>query len=424
MRVLFTTYPEKTHFMLMAPLAWALRTAGHEVRVAVQPKFTDEVTQAGLTAVPLGSNRDLWQILDRFPGWLTDSGVGWPAPYDVAERDPDDVTWAELTSGYERQLTRWHKPTNVPLIADLVTFARHWEPDLVLWEPTTYAGAIAAKACGAAHGRMLVGSDVYGIARQLFLRRRDEQPPEDRDDAMAAWLYGYARRYEFDYGEDLVTGQFTIDVLPPSLQVHARLRYIPMRYIPYGGPAVVPKWLWTPPDRPRVALTMGLSAIEHDAGYPVNLQDVLDALADLDIEVVATVDDAVRRQLERVPDNARLVPYVPLHALLPTCAAAIHHAGVGTLATTALYGVPQLTLPWDVDQPALSARLAAQGAGLTVHATKVTTDLVREYVGQLLGTPSFRERAADLRAEMRAQPVPNALVPLLAALPGELAHRH
>ncbi len=36
MRVLFTTYAEKTHFLAMAPLAWALRTAGHEVVVASQ----------------------------------------------------------------------------------------------------------------------------------------------------------------------------------------------------------------------------------------------------------------------------------------------------------------------------------------------------------------------------------------------------
>ncbi len=35
MRVLFTCYAEKTHFLAMAPLAWALRTAGHEVGVAV-----------------------------------------------------------------------------------------------------------------------------------------------------------------------------------------------------------------------------------------------------------------------------------------------------------------------------------------------------------------------------------------------------
>ena len=50
MRVLLTTYPEKTIFQPMVTLAWALRTAGHEVRVAIQPGFEDVVTGAGLTA--------------------------------------------------------------------------------------------------------------------------------------------------------------------------------------------------------------------------------------------------------------------------------------------------------------------------------------------------------------------------------------
>jgi glycosyltransferase (activator-dependent family) len=419
MRVLFTTYPEKTHFMLMAPLAWALRTAGHEVLVAVQPKFVDEVTQAGLTAVPLGSDRDLWQIMARFPGWLNDSGVGWPAPYDAVERRPEDITWDDLVAGYQHQIRRWHKASNVPMMADLVEFAGHWRPDVVIWEPTTYAGAVAAQACGAAHGRMLVGADVFGIARDHFLRLRGERPAEDAADPMADWLGSYARRYGFEFTEDLITGQFTIDVLPPSLQMHASGRYVPLRYTPYGGPAVVPKWLWAPPQRPRVALTMGLSVIDHEASYPVSLPDLLDQVSDLDIELVATVTEADQRKLDRVPDNARLVPYVPLHALLPTCSAAIHHAGVGTLATTALYGVPQLSLPWDVDQPALAGKVAAQQAGLAIHSTKATGEAVRENLLRLLHEPAFGEGAARLREEMLAQPTPNQVVGVLEELRAE-----
>ncbi|MGW2784745.1 hypothetical protein ACWC3X_26360 [Streptomyces populi] len=36
------------------PLAWSLRTAGHEVRVACRPDLLDAVTSAGLTAVGVG----------------------------------------------------------------------------------------------------------------------------------------------------------------------------------------------------------------------------------------------------------------------------------------------------------------------------------------------------------------------------------
>ncbi len=415
MRVLVTTYPEKTHFMLMAPLAWALRTGGHEVRVAVQPKFTGVVTQAGLTAVPAGRDRDLWDVVGRVPNWFGTGGeTGWPAPYDAAQRSTADITWEYLHAGYRHQVDHWHKTSNVPIVADLVEFAKHWRPELVLWEPTTYAGAIAAKACGAAHGRVLIGADVFGIAREHFLRLR----PAGADDPIGDWLGGYARRYGTEFTEDMVTGEFTVDQLPPSLQVHAGLRYLPMRYVPYGGPAQVPRWLWEPPARPRVALTMGLTVTDHGVGYPVSLRDILDALSTLDVEVVATVHESGRAELGPVPANVRLVPYVPLQALLPTCAVAIHHAGVGTLATTALYAVPQLALPWDVDQPTLAARMAVQGCALAIPAAKATGAEVRECVRRLLDETAFRERAARLRDEVLAMPAPNELVPRLAALAG------
>ena len=50
MRVLIVTFPWKTHLFHLVPLAWSLRTAGHEVRVATEPDLLGAVTGAGLTA--------------------------------------------------------------------------------------------------------------------------------------------------------------------------------------------------------------------------------------------------------------------------------------------------------------------------------------------------------------------------------------
>ncbi|WP_328644452.1 activator-dependent family glycosyltransferase [Amycolatopsis sp. NBC_00348] len=411
MRVLLTTYAERTHFLMMVPLAWALRTAGHDVRVAVQPKLAGAVTGAGLTAVPVGHDRDLWDLLRRTgPEHLFGVETGWPAPYDTAALSTPD--WDHVLRGYRDIAVRWHKTSNVPLINDLVDFARWWQPDLVLWEPTTYAGAIAAKACGAAHGRILIGEDVFGLTRDHFLRLR----PDGAPDPLGEWLGAYARKYGGEFSEDMVTGQFTIDQLPASLRHRASLEHVPMRYMNYGGAAVVPDWLSTPPSRPRVALTMGLTAHDRTGGYPVDLQDVLDAVDGLDVELVATVTPETR--LSRVPSRTRLVPFVPLTALLTTCSVAIHHAGVGTLASTALRGIPQLTLPWDVDQPTLGARLAAQDAGISIHATEATTEGIRDALVRLLHEPAYTKGAAHLRDEMLAMPSPNDVAGHLAARRG------
>jgi glycosyltransferase (activator-dependent family) len=415
-KVLLTTYEEKTFFYHLVPLAWALRNAGHEVRVATQPGFADVVTRAGLTAVPVGHERDFWRITASRPDRVAAVRAGIMAPYD-AFTDPDKATWEYLKPGMAEAVWGWHRTSNFPVIAELVDFARSWQPDLVIWEPLAYAGAIAAKACGAAHARMLWSVDIFGGVRALYRRLNAAQPAAEQTDPFADWFGGYGRRYGFEFTEDMVTGQFTLDHLPGSLQIEAGgVDYRRMRYVPYGGPAVVPAWLQRPAARPRVAFTLGLSATEIFDGYNVPLPAVLDALADLDVEVVATVPDAVREQLGRTPDNARLVSYVPLHALAPTCAAAVHHGGLGTLATFAQYAVPQLTLPFHFDEPILADRLAAQGTAATIDATAATGDAIRAGVQQLISEPSYAAAAGRLRDEIHRLPTPNAMVPELEAL--------
>ncbi|WP_327000805.1 activator-dependent family glycosyltransferase [Dactylosporangium sp. NBC_01737] len=412
MRVLFVTYAERTHFLAMAPLAWALRTAGHDVVFASQPAFVEEITRAGLTAVSVGRYRDPARMLELAPDWYTSDRTGLPMPYDVVEQRPQDMSWEYLRDGFKRQVKDWHKVENVPMIPDLVAFAQAWRPDLVLWEPSTYAGSIAAKACGAAHGRIMFSHDIYGVTRHHYLRLM-----QDGTDPMAEWLGAYARSFGADFTEDMITGQFTIDQLPAALRIESPdVDYVPMRYTPYGGPATIPAWLRTPPARPRVALTLGLVATERFDGFAVDVQDILDSLADLDVEVVATVPEREQRRLARVPANARLVSFVPLTALVPTCAVVIHHAGFGTLSTTALNAVPQLVLPYHFDEPALADGLVDMGTALAVHATKATGPVVREAVQRLLREPQFRAGARRVRDELLALPTPNALVPRLEAL--------
>ncbi|MGW0811280.1 activator-dependent family glycosyltransferase [Nonomuraea sp. NPDC002799] len=412
MRVLFAVTPGTSTFLPLVPLAWALRTAGHEVRVASQPQFAEAITGTGLTAVPVGRDVDLLRLFKIYgvtEEQLEAARVGLPAPYDVAG-DPARATWRHLLDGYT-EVTDGYHTENLPMIAGLVAFARHWRPDLVVWEPFTYAGPIAAKACGAAHARLLWCLDVFGIAREHFLRLKDRQPPAERADPLADWLGTYAGKYGSSYSEDMATGQFTIHQLPASLSDQAdALHYLRMRYVPYGGAASVPKWLQRPPERPRVALTLGFGGDGLFSGYTVGVQDVLDALADLDIEVVATVADDERDKLRRVPGNARLVPYAPLDALAATCSAVIDHGGDGTVLTTALQAVPQLAIGHHFNEPIMARKLAAQGGALSLRPDEVSGPAVRECVLRLLGEPAFRAGAARLRDEMLALPSPNELV--------------
>jgi len=413
MRVLFACYPQRTHFFLMAPLAWALRTAGHEVLFATQPGLVDDITAAGLSAVPVGRDHAFWRMPETWQGWLARRREGLPEPYDAALREPGEVPWEYLRDGMRYQVSRWHRTVNFPMTAELITLAQRWQPDLVLWETTTYAGAVAARACGAAHARMLFGPDVFGNTRRHYLTQLGQQPPAERADPLREWLEPYLRSMGDEFGEDMVTGQLTIDHLPSSLRINPAPQHLPMRYVPYGGPATVPAWLRDAPQRPRVVVSTGLSVGGKLEGYDLTLRDVLVALTDLPVEIVVTAPDEAAAGLTGLADNTRIIPYVPLQALAPTCVAAVHHAGPGTLATLALHGVPQLTLPGDFDEPILARRLAAQGAGLALSPATASPGAVRDGIIELLENPRFRERAARLRDEMHAMPSPNEVVGVL-----------
>jgi UDP:flavonoid glycosyltransferase YjiC (YdhE family) len=191
------------------------------------------------------------------------------------------------------------------------------------------------------------------------------------------------------------------------------LDYLPVRYVPYNGRAVVPSWLRTPPERPRIALTLGTTLMSQDRGGETLFRSLLEGLADLDAEVVATLPAHEQAKLGAVPDNTRLVDYVPLHALAPTCAAMVDHGGWGTVLTGLAHGVPQVIVPSWFDDPMLADMLAARGASITVPHRRMTAESVSRSASRLLDDPSFARGAAGVRDAMLAMPSPADLADAL-----------
>ncbi|MEU8206893.1 activator-dependent family glycosyltransferase [Streptosporangium sp. NPDC049046] len=423
MRILFATYAEKSHFLVMVPLAWALQAEGHEVRVASQPDLTDVITRSGLTAVPVGRDHSLWRANRAFGFFDPRKKHKRAVPFfDMADDHPEQLTWEHFKRGYAQFVPWWCRLVNEPMIDGLTEYCRRWEPDLVIWEPVTYAGPIAAKACGAVHARFMWSLDLFGRMRGHYLRAKAEQPPQEREDMLQAWIAAHGRRFGVEFSEEMTTGHFTIDYTPPSLELPPdpaagpEPHRVPVRFIPYNDRAVIPPWLRVAPERPRVCLTLGTTSAENLDGYLVPVQEILDGLADLDVEIVATLPEHHQAQLERVPDNVRLVSFVPLHALLPTCTAVIDHGGSGTFFTTLASGVPQLVLPNLFDEPLRARYLAEQGAGLTMHSSEATGAGVRQALLRLLEEPSFAEESRRIRDEMNAMPAPAEVAAGIEAL--------
>ncbi|MFJ3566994.1 activator-dependent family glycosyltransferase [Streptomyces diastaticus] len=415
MKVLFVSFPHHTHYFSMVPLASALRTAGHEVRVASHPDVTDQITAAGLTAVPVGTGP--WYLDDPWApdlfGQLLEEGSGLVQGFDFTGEDRSQWTHESLLALESLAVPALYASvSNDAMLDGLVDYARHWGPDLVVWEQHTFAGSVVARAVGAAHARLLHGMDITVRARQEFLRLNAELPPGTAQDPTAEWLGRVLERYApgLGFAEEMVTGQWTVDITPPSSRYDLGLPTTGVRYVPHNGASVVPDWLRAPADKRRVCLTLGVSG-ELDTAF--SFGEALDALAGVDAEIVATLGGASRDELGAVPDNVRLVDFVPLNDLLPTCAAVVHHGGIGTRSTAELHGVPQILLPYGWDTVAKARRVEELGYGLCLPAHELTADGLRAAVLRLLEEPSFAGAAAKVRAEILAEPTPNDLVLVL-----------
>jgi L-rhodinosyltransferase/glycosyltransferase len=408
MRVLFSVFPATAHVHLIVPLAWQLQNDGHEVRVAIHPDAQHLVTEAGLAPVPAGGRlTDVMSWNDNFEklDTLTDF---------LSLDDGGDDRWEQQWAGLVGMLGGFTAMTD-----DLVDICTRWRPDLVVWDPFCVGAAVAARVTGAAHARFLWEQDNIGWLRARWLA---EHAGHDREDPAAAMLAPVLKQYELPFSDELLLGQWTIDPLPQAVRLPVDLPYEPVRRVPYNGNRIPPAWVQDRPERPRVCLSLGIGGrgrqMFRTAG--VTFAEVVTTLAELDIELVTTLHPQLLATVRNVPANVRLVEYVPLNYLLPSCSAIIHHGGGGTFAAAVAHRVPQLITLMPVWGEARTARHVVQrGAGLLLPPSELTLTQLRDQLSRLLTEPSFQAGADALHEEMTQAPALDRFVVRLETLARE-----
>jgi UDP:flavonoid glycosyltransferase YjiC (YdhE family) len=377
MRILMSTWGWRSHFYCLVPLGWALRAAGHEVLVASHPSMTPAISEAGLTAVPLGADLG---FAEAFAGQI--GKVGQDGVEPVIAPDGGVVHLAEA------------------MLDELVAFGRSYRPDLVVWEPFNLAAAVAAAALDVPGVQALWGPDSSGT---LHLDRE-------------AVLGPLANRFGLAAEDVSLTGTLQLDPAPSPMQVPLPGPSQPIRFVPYNGPAIEPAWLREPPARQRVCVTGGTMMAGVGLAERMQLPRIIRAVAELDVEVVAVV--AQPSTLGALPDNVRVADApLALHLLLPSCAALVQQGGAGSTMTALACGVPQLILPQVSDQHFNAERLALTGAGTWLD----DPDLVRETVAALLGDGPWRTAATLMRQRIHEMPAPADVIDLLPRREGARA---
>jgi Erythromycin biosynthesis protein CIII-like, C-terminal domain/Erythromycin biosynthesis protein CIII-like, N-terminal domain len=407
MRVLFAVSNWAGHYYPMVPLGWAFQAAGHEVRVACTEPDTGPVGHAGLTPV----------ALLRAPDMLLQARVGayWNAlhgrwPYATGPLHPlTGEAVADLSDFDCAAYLLADMPKSVVPLARassdaIVEFTRQWRPDLVIHDPLSMEGLLAAKVAGvpaALHLWGLVGT-------------RETEPglfsaPPDFSGAFRRYGAGTMSFDAIDY---------VIDPCPRDLRPPVASERLPVRYVPYNGPAVMPGSLPGRSCHPRVCVVWGNSLTLTYGSVTFAVPKILEALADADVEVVLTLGSADAGRLGAVPPNVTALRHAPLHLLLPACDVVIHHGGAGCTMTALAAGVPQLALPVcdGVEQRLNGLRVSAAGAGITIDNHLAHVPAIQSAVTSLLDRDSYREAAGRLRRQLARNPAPAELAATLEAL--------
>jgi UDP:flavonoid glycosyltransferase YjiC (YdhE family) len=398
MRVLMTTWAWPSHYRPLVPMVWALQAAGHEVQVASQPRLSTVITDSGAVAVPVGPDLDHHEVRAEAMRGLPLSSV--PQAPTAGEQMAD---WQPERRAKVARVFRVFTAYSDAMLDDLLDYARWWQPDLVLFEPTTYAGPLVAAALGVPAVRHTHGVDVQYQAR----------------DVVAGLVAPLASR--LGLSEVDLLGACTIDPCPPSMQVDSPVRREFVRYVPYNGPAVHPAWL-QPPAKPRICLTWGTSTSQLTREGPFLPSRVIEWTRDLGLETVVCVTEAdavtLRAHIGTEVPDVRIAENLALHMVLPGCSAIVHQGGNGTLLTAGHYGIPQLALPQLPDQIFHCKQLVKAGAGRVVPAAEASAETVRAELAKVLHGEEYAEAASRLRAEMRAQAAPGEIVDRLERLAG------
>lgn len=424
MRFLFVTSPLVGHLFPLVPQAWAARAAGHDVMVATAGEAADPARLAGLPVVDVADGQDPVARLRSGPPaeHSQQPGSDLPPPDPQPAFSPQSV--AEPAPFPGPLPTPGPSPVSGPLPAGtqgtppqfaamlfgacgeamaegVIELASDWRPDCVVHSALDGAGPIAAARLGVPLVRHTFA--MGAMAPELTVALRQVLEPVWRK-----------------YGEPaepiavIDPGPRSVRLVPTSNAAAgpASGLLLPCQFVPFNGSGALPTWLLRPSSpRPRLCLTLG-TVIPRLS--PTTMTMLLDAVSTLDVDVVLANGQADPAATGALPPNVRPAGYVPLSALLPTCAAIVHHGGAGTTATALATGLPQLALPHMADQFDVSAAIHRRGLALLESSTDTTPSRLRAAIDRVLTDPALRRQAAAVAAENAELPAPTTVMCTLA----------
>jgi MGT family glycosyltransferase len=122
----------------------------------------------------------------------------------------------------------------------------------------------------------------------------------------------------------------------------------------------------------------------------------LEALADEPVRVIAALNRRGELWPRDVPENARVVDWLPYSQVMPAASAVISSGGAGTVARALCEGTPLVICPNGADTAENGARVTWSGAGLALPSALLGPSSLRLVLRRVLSEPGFAARAAAM----------------------------
>ena len=376
MRVMFSCVPAAGHFFPLVPLAWALRSAGHDVIFGVPKDYCTEVASAGLPALATSDSFDLRSLVIDM-ACMPYSSTPSQADHEIAARaSRSSVLLAERNAVGTRALIQ------------------QWKPQLVVTDPLWLVGRLAAADAG-----VPLVEHRWGLA-----------PPAYFTDGPGSLLDRLRSRLGFG---DVTPPALTVDVCPPSFQLPDTRRGRDMTYIPYNGRESLSAWHSVLGEGPLLCVTFG-SLLPYIRDLSQLVDSVLQAAAELGLDVVLAAPNTHAKKWVNDSSRVRAAGWLPIRLLLEQCEAVVHHGGSGTMMTAMRHGLPQVITPHLADQFLNASRLTDFGAG--VVPVDHSPDELAAAINAAASDSRHRAAASALAHEIAAQPSPAETVTVLRDL--------
>jgi UDP:flavonoid glycosyltransferase YjiC (YdhE family) len=149
-------------------------------------------------------------------------------------------------------------------------------------------------------------------------------------------------------------------------------------------------------DDPSVSLVLVSFSTMPEQGSVKKFQNAIDALSNLPVRGVVSVGDSVDPTALRAAQNVAVFATVDHDGLMSRCNLVLTHGGDGTFMRALKNGLPMVVVPGlGGDQPINAAAAEDWKIGRALPGD-ATAEMMREAVRQLLGSNSYRERAAAI----------------------------